>query len=77
MHRHQIRAEAFRFKPDLMVPVSESKNFRLDRRTVTRSVYLFGDVSVQVEVVDDDLGHVIVGESLEARNLEFFYSFQR
>ena len=53
-----------------MLPVSEADDFGLDGGAIARTVDLFGDVSVEVQVVQDDLRDVVVGEGLVASDLE-------
>ena len=66
----QVGVEAFRLEPDLMIPVTESDDFGFDGRAVARAVDFFGDMSVEVKVGQDDVGHVVVGERLVAGNLK-------
>ena len=53
-----------------MLPVAEADYLRLNGGAVARPVDLFSDVSVKVQVVQDDLADGVIGESLVARNLK-------
>ena len=68
---NQIGTESFRLEPDLMIPVSESNNFGLNGGAVSGSIDFFGHVTIQVQVGQDQVGHVVVGEGLVARDLKF------
>ena len=71
MRINQIGTESFRLEPDLMIPVSKSNNFGLNGGAVSGSIDFFGHVTIQVQVGQDQVGHVVVGEGLVARDLKF------
>ena len=52
-----------------MTAISEPDNFALDRWAITGPIDFFSNVSIEMKVVDNYFGHVVVGESLMTRNL--------
>lgn len=60
---YYIIVEAFRFQPDLVGFLSESKYFRFDGWTISWPSYFFGDVTILMKIIAYDLINSIGGVS--------------